>query len=149
MILNTFKLQLVKESGKSYPQYERGEVTSPNKVADLLFDLEIDKEPIESFYLILYDTRLKVIGLTKLSTGTINQSLVDIRSIMQAALLGNAYGIMLAHNHPSGDSRPSASDILATKKVDEAAELLGIHMLDHVVIGHDGEFTSLKAEGHI
>ena len=68
---------------------------------------------------------------------------------MQAALLGNAYGIMLAHNHPSGDSRPSASDILATKKVDEAAELLGINMLDHVVIGHDGEFTSLKEHGYM
>lgn len=149
MILNKFKLQLVKESGRSYPQYERGEITKPSKVASLLFDLEIDKEPIESFYLILYDTRLKVIGLTKLSTGTINQTVVDIRSIMQTALLGNAYAIMLAHNHPSGDSRPSASDICATRKVEEAAELLGIHMLDHVVIGHDGEFTSLKAEGHI
>ena len=149
MILNKFKLQLVKESGRSYPQYERGEVSSPDKVAELLFDLDVDKEPIESFYLILYDTRLKVIGLTKLSTGTINQSVVDIRSIMQTALLGNAYAIMLAHNHPSGDSRPSASDIYATRKVEEAAELLGMHMLDHIVIGHDRQYTSLKAEGHI
>lgn len=149
MILNTFKLQLVKESGKSYPQYERGEVTSPNKVADLLFSLEIDKEPIESFYLILYDVRLRVIGFIKLSTGTINQSLVDIRSIMQTALLGNAYAIMLAHNHPSGDSRPSASDIYTTKKVEEAAELMGMNMLDHIIVGHDRQYTSLKAEGHI
>ena len=149
MILNTFKLQLVKESGKSYPQYERGEVTSPNKVAELLFDLEVDKEPIESFYLILYDVRLKVIGLTKLSTGTINQSVVDIRSIMQTALLGNAYAIMLAHNHPSGDAWPSASDIHSTKRVEEAAELLGIHMLDHIVIGHDRQYTSLKEQGLI
>ncbi len=84
-----------------------------------------------------------------MSTGTINQSIVDIRSIMQTALLGNAYGIMLAHNHPSGDSSPSASDILATKKVIEAAELMGMNMLDHIIVGHDRQYTSLKAEGHI
>ena len=64
-------------------------------------------------------------------------------------LLGNAYAIMLAHNHPSGDSRPSASDIYATKKVEEAAELMGMNMLDHIIVGHDRQYTSLKAEGHI
>jgi len=147
MILNKYKLQLVKEQGRNYPQYDR-EMTAPDKIASLLIEIGVDKEPTESFYMILCDTRFKITGITKLATGTLDMAIVDTRSMMQAALLGNAAAIIIAHNHPSGDSRPSRADIASTERVEQAAQLLGIRLLDHIIIGHDGDYSSLKELGY-
>jgi DNA repair protein RadC len=86
---------------------------------------------------VLVDGRHKVIGLDEVSTGTLTASLVHPREISKAAILANAGGIVLVHNHPSGDPSPSTEDREITSRLKQAAEIIGIPILDHVVLGHD------------
>jgi DNA repair protein RadC len=73
---------------------------------------------------------------------------VDPREVFAAALASRASGIVLAHNHPSGDPEPSAQDVSLTVQLCEAGRLLGIKVLDHVVVG-DGDFASLLERGQL
>ena len=146
MILNKYKLQLVKESGTRYSEYDRN-IDGPSTIANLLYELEIDKEVVEKMYLIMLDTRMNLIGLMKLATGTASMAIMDCRSIMQACLLSGATRFMLAHNHPSGDPSPSGADIESTRKVKQAGDLMGMYLEDHLIIGQDGNWTSLHKLG--
>ena len=83
-----------------------------------------------------------------LTIGTINASLVSLRDIFLQALKYGAVYIVLLHNHPSGDATPSGNDISVTKNVYDAGELLGIHLLDHIIIG-DNDYVSLKEKEYI
>lgn len=78
-----------------------------------------------------------------ISTGTVNQSIISPREIFINALNCGAVYVIMIHNHPSGDPRPSSNDIYATKSLVEAGDLLGIKVLDHLIIG-DKKFVSLK-----
>ena len=79
--------------------------------------------------------------------GGLSQSLVEPRQIMKAALLSNASGIIMVHNHPSGSLNPSSVDIETTKRIKECGDLLCISLLDHIIIaGYSGEYVSLKNE---
>jgi DNA repair protein RadC len=75
--------------------------------------------------------------------GTINSSQVRVAEIFREAIRQNAVGIIVAHNHPSGDPTPSNEDVTVTTELIEAGKLLGIDLLDHLVIGH-GRFVSLR-----
>lgn len=75
------------------------------------------------------------------SVGTSNSALVGIKEIFMAAILSNADGIFVFHNHPSGDPLPSMADQLMTKKIEEAAKLLDIPMRDHIILGDDGFYS--------
>ena len=83
-----------------------------------------------------------------ISIGTVNASLVNPREIFMEALKYGASSIILLHNHPSGDETPSRNDILVTKRVAEAGEIMGIHLLDHIIIG-DNKYTSLKEKEYM
>ena len=74
--------------------------------------------------------------------------MVGIREIFQKALLAKAVSIIVLHNHPSGNSQPSAEDINVTKRMVEAGKIIGVEVLDHLIIG-DGEYTSLKEKGYL
>lgn len=148
MIVNKYKLQLVKESARNYSDYDR-KLFNPDSVANLLFSLEVDREPVEVFYLIMLDRRLKLIGVSRLSTGTSAMAVFDAKSVLQTALLANADSVMIAHNHPSGDPTPSAADITATEKLADAFGICGIDFVDHLIIGHDGRYKSLRTMGHM
>ena len=78
--------------------------------------------------------------------GTLNQSPVRAAEVFRPAILDSAYGIIVAHNHPSGDPTPSADDGRTTRALVETGNLLGIVLLDHLVIGHD-TFVSMKEKG--
>lgn len=148
MIVTKYKIQLVKESARNYPDYER-KLFKPEVVSNLLFSLEVDREPVEVFYLIMLDTRLKLIGVSRISTGTSAMAVIDPKSILQTALLANAASVMIAHNHPSGDPTPSASDISSTEKLADAFSIFGIDLLDHLIIGHEGSYKSLRELGYM
>ena len=92
------------------------------------------------------DNRLHLIEKYVLSIGTVNESLLSPREVFVQALKCKASHVMLLHNHPSGDALPSGQDILITKKIKEAGELVGIPLIDHIIIG-DGCYTSLKEKG--
>ena len=123
-------------------------VSSCNIVADVVNKVfKLDCQTDEHFVMLALDTKNKIVGAFTITIGTINSSLVNTRGIFQKALLCNASKIILAHNHPSGNSEPSKEDISVTKNINECGELLGIELLDHIVIG-DNEYTSLKFRGY-
>jgi DNA repair protein RadC len=87
-----------------------------------------------------------VLGYQLISLGGISGTVVDVRCIYQAALKASASSILLAHNHPSGNSEPSDADIKITKKLKDAGKLLDITLLDHLILLPEG-YTSLADEG--
>ena len=89
----------------------------------------------ESLRTVLLDTRYRLIAVHEVSKGTLNESLAHPREIFKPAITFSAYAIVVVHNHPSGDPRPSEADIRLTRKFAEAAQLLQISLLDHVIIG--------------
>ena len=96
---------------------------------------------------LMLDTKNRVIGINTVSVGILDSALVHPREVFKPAILCNASSIILAHNHPSGDPSPSFEDQRVTKRIKEAGDLLGIEVLDHVVVGEQGRFCSLKERG--
>jgi DNA repair protein RadC len=78
----------------------------------------------------------------------LNSSIVHPREVFKAAIMNNAASIVLFHNHPSGDPEPSPEDKSVTKRLVEAGKLMGIHVMDHIIIG-SSKYVSLKERGHI
>lgn len=104
----------------------------------------------EVFFVILMNKANKVLGVMKVSEGGITGTITDPRIIMQAAILANASGIILAHNHPSGNLKPSKVDIQLTKKIKEAGKVLDIEVLDHVIMrGENWDYYSFADQGKL
>ncbi len=97
----------------------------------------------EHLVVMFLDTKCHLIKDMTITKGTINQSLVSTREIFSTALRCDALNIIVVHNHPSGDSKPSRDDIISTKKIIEAGKIIGINLLDHIIIG-DRNYSSLK-----
>ena len=100
----------------------------------------------EHFWRIDLDTRSRVLGYETVSIGTISASLVHPREVLKGAILQNAAAFIILHNHPSGDTTPSAEDKDATRRIQRAGELMGIPLLDHMVLA-DNSFFSFKDAG--
>ena len=88
----------------------------------------------------------QVLGYNLISGGGITETTADVRLIFQAALLTNSVALILAHNHPSGNLKPSPEDIRLTKQVREAAQIMRIKVLDHIILS-DTEYYSFADEG--
>ena len=89
---------------------------------------------------------LKIISKDLISIGTLNETLIHPREIFKTALLKNAAGIILAHNHPSGDTSPSMEDLKVTEQVAKAGNIIGVNFIDHVIVSNTG-FLSIKSLG--
>ena len=100
----------------------------------------------ESFYALYLNRANKVLGYQLISLGGISGTVVDVRCIYQAALKTLSSGLIISHNHPSGNSEPSDADIKITRKLKEAGALLDIRLLDHLILLPEG-YTSLADEG--
>jgi DNA repair protein RadC len=100
----------------------------------------------EQFVVLFLDSHSVVIGINTVSVGTLTESLVHSREVFKGAILANAASIIVAHNHPSGETRPSEADIAVTSKLKEAGRILGIPLEDHVIIGEES-FSSFRQEG--
>ena len=100
----------------------------------------------EIFYVLLLDSRHRLIGEVEVSRGSLNQSLVHPREVFAPALRESAAAILVLHNHPSGDPQPSREDHEVTRRLARAGEILGIRLLDHVVIGAD-DYASFARSG--
>ncbi|HQD76774.1 MAG TPA: JAB domain-containing protein, partial [Bacillota bacterium] len=92
------------------------------------------------------NTRNQVIGVDRVSVGTLNSSAVHPRELFRNAIKRSAASIILVHNHPSGDPTPSREDVEVTGRLIDAGKIIGIDVLDHIIIG-DNRFTSFKARG--
>jgi DNA repair protein RadC len=120
-------------------------IHSPKDAADLVM-YEMAGLVQENLWVILTDTRNRVIGIERLYQGSLNASTVRVGELFRAAIIRNAASILVVHNHPSGDPTPSPEDISLTRAVVQSGRLLDIQVLDHLVIGR-GRYVSLKERG--
>ncbi|TRZ64975.1 JAB domain-containing protein [bacterium] len=125
----------------------RGTISNPEEVAKLL-KTEITNFSKEHFFVMSFDVRNKMIGIDNVSTGTLSASLVHPRETFESAIRRHAAQIIIAHNHPSGDSEPSEDDIKITRRICEAGKVMGIELMDHIIITKD-DFCSLKTKGYL
>jgi DNA repair protein RadC len=101
----------------------------------------------ERFLTLLLDNKHYLIGIEEVSVGTLTATLVHPREVFKAIILANAAAFIVAHGHPSGDPTPSRDDIEITRRLKEAAEILGVRFLDHIVIGR-GRYVSFVDDGY-
>jgi len=127
--------------------YQGSRITSPAVVYDLLKNKQLHQE-VETFSVVLLDTKNQVIDIVEISRGTINQAIVHPRDVFKLAIRRNSNSIIVSHNHPSGDPKPSNEDISVTKRLIDSGNIIGIKLVDHVIIGN-GSYVSLKESGEI
>lgn len=121
-------------------------IQSPQYVYDLLYP-RIGHKMQEHFVVVLLDTRNNVIGIETLYIGSLNSTVIRIAEVFRPAIIKYAPAIIIAHNHPSGDPSPSSQDISVTKSIVEVGNKLDIDVLDHIIVGCNGRFVSLKEKG--
>lgn len=138
-----YRVSLVRE--RSLEIGER--LTNPGIVYDIVTRY-LDGPDREYMVALLLDTKNQVIGINTVSIGTLDSALVHPREVFKPAILLSAAGIILCHNHPSGDPTPSNEDKRLTERMVQAGNIIGIEVLDHIVIG-DGRFVSLKERGYV
>lgn len=141
------KLKAALELGRrlSLEQGPKTLIGSPRDVGDLLME-DMRHLEQEHFRVIHLGTKNQVLGIDLVSVGTVGSSLVHPREVFKNSIRRNATGVILVHNHPSGDPTPSREDISVTRRVAEAGRILGIEVIDHIVIG-DRRMVSLKETG--
>lgn len=130
---------------------DREPITSSQDAYNILYKFWNQNliEYVEEFKILLLNRSNRVLGIASLSKGTTSSSIVDIKHILQYAIKTNASGLIIAHNHPSGNSDPSDSDIIITRKVKEAAKLMDIPLLDHIIIMPADGYYSFADDGRI
>jgi DNA repair protein RadC len=139
-------VKLVREGVEEYdPVY----ISNSRDVYEFIQDIEDNDR--ESFYSIHLDNKNKIISCEEVSRGGAASATVHPREVFKAALLTSAQGLVLVHNHPSGDSTPSPEDLAVSRRLYDCGELLGINVLDSVIVGNGsyysfGDRKQLKTE---
>jgi DNA repair protein RadC len=133
-------------------QDESPVLDSPEKIVHLLRAKSLIKD-VETLQILMVNTRRRLIRVEEISDGTIDTLLVHPREVFKSAIAANAWGIILAHNHPSGDPTPSEADIKVTRDLIRAGQLLKIDVLDHIILGRATperakDYSSLRDLGY-
>jgi DNA repair protein RadC len=105
---------------------------------------------VENLVVVVVNTRRRIVGHFHISTGTLDTILVHPREVFRPAILSNAAGIVIMHNHPSGDASPSEADVKVTRELMRAGQMLKIDVLDHIIMGRpnpDKDYMSLRELG--
>ncbi|MGE5199025.1 MAG: RadC family protein [Rhodospirillaceae bacterium] len=126
---------------------DRPQLLTPAEVGTYLLP-EFGARPVEQFGLVLLDTKHRLLRTAVLTVGTLDRSVVHPREVFREAASARAAGIVLFHNHPSGDPTPSADDVSLTRRLVAAGELMGIDVLDHLVLTAT-RFVSLREMGRL
>lgn len=124
---------------------EKIHLSCPQDVADFLMP-RLRYAAKEQFVVILLNNKNKVIGTEVVSEGSLSSSIVHPREVYAPAILHHAAAIMVAHNHPSGDPKPSTEDTEVTRMLARSGKVLGIPMIDHVIIGDGNYYSFLENE---
>ncbi|MEO5854691.1 MAG: DNA repair protein RadC [Chthoniobacterales bacterium] len=133
-LVATFKLgqRLARET------YAHAKIDTPELVYELLA-AEMRGLHKESLRVVLLDTRYRLLRMEQISLGSLNESIAHPRDVFRPAIIAAAFAVIVVHNHPSGDPAPSQADHSLTRRLAEAAELLQIKLLDHIIIGAPAE----------
>lgn len=132
--------RLTLESPDELPQ-----VRSPADAANLVMG-EMSLLEQEELRVMLLDTKNRVLSTKEVYRGSLNTSLIRVGELFKEAIRANCAGLIVLHNHPSGDPTPSPEDVAVTKQIVEAGKLLDVEVLDHLIIGWQ-RFVSLKERG--
>lgn len=124
------------------------ETITSSKDIFLLFQPTLSDIPYEEFWILLLNRSNKIIDKKKISQGGISGTVTDIKMILKLAIDKLSSSIILCHNHPSGNNKPSEQDISITKKIKESAKLMDINLLDHIIIC-EKRYFSFADEGLI
>lgn len=127
---------------------QRPIINSSTDAYDAIAHYLLEKD-VESFFVMLLSNNNKLIRVVPISHGGINETLVDRKIVFKVALENNAVKIILAHNHPSGETKPSQADINTTRTIVEAGKIMSIQVLDHLIIGEDDRYYSFLDNGMI
>jgi len=132
-------------------RHESPLLDTPERVVDLLRE-DNRLYPVETFQVVLLNTRRRLIRVEPISQGTLDTLLVHPREVFKAAIAASAAAIIIVHNHPSGDPTPSEADIKVTRDLIRAGQLLKIDLLDHIILGRacperPKEYASLRELG--
>lgn len=122
-------------------------INSPSCAAKILQEYLQNKDR-EHLVVLVLNTKNKVNAIHTVSIGSLSSAIVHPREVFKPAIIGNGAGIILGHNHPSGDVSPSKEDIDVTNRIFEASNILGIVLLDHIIIG-DNQYFSFKEGGYL
>ena len=141
---NPFKLdrvavRLVEEPPLLYEE----PLDKPEKVVKALAD-ELKQYDREVIAIIHMQNDCRPISMTIASIGSVNNALASPRELLKAAILSNAAGIIMLHNHPSGSLNPSRDDIILTDKLKMACDLIDVKLLDHIIVGRGMEYFSFE-----
>lgn len=139
------RIRAVKERFLPYGQEA---LSGPGKVVNMVSGLLKDADR-EYMLAIPMDSGHKPVGVEVVAVGTLNQVAAEARDIFKHAILCNAASLVLVHNHPSGDPKPSKEDYVFTRHMKKAGTFLGIPLLDHIVVGDKSRYVSLRDEGRL
>lgn len=126
---------------------EKIKIESPQSGADILLP-RLRYERHEKFLVLLLDSKNQIIRIEQIAEGSVNSAVVHPREVFAPALLYHAAAILVAHNHPSGDPKPSSEDKNLTQSLAETGKIMGIPLIDHLIIG-DGIFFSFREQGYL
>lgn len=138
-------IELAKRINKKRENIIDIKITNPAIVYEYFQDLV--NETQEFFYTLYLDSNKRILSKKLLFIGTVNQSMVHPRDIYKMAYQVNAVGIICVHNHPTGDVRPSKSDINTTIRLKEVSDLMGVELVDHIIIGKNKYYSFLENGG--
>lgn len=138
-----YRLALVREEDTAYGDLS---LSHPEAVARFLQE-QLNDRPQEVMAAVYLDTRNRLIAWQIAYAGTLNRAAVEPRAILQMALLTNAAGFVLSHNHPSGDPSPSVEDLTFTRRLADAGDVVGVRLVDHIILGSQGRWISLQRRG--
>lgn len=105
-------------------------------------------ELFEEFKILLLNNASEILGIYTVSKGGVNSTVVEIKHIMYIALKTNSSSIILAHNHPSGNLKPSSADLKLTERINDACKIMDLHLTDHIILGRES-YCSFKDEGYL
>lgn len=137
--------ELGKRNLSSWDKTEKIKISSAEDVFRM-FGQKLKGKKKEHFLALLLDSRNRLLRAAEISVGSLDASIVHPREVFKEAIAESASRLILVHNHPSGDPKPSEADVEITKRLAAAGKILGLEILDHVIIGNKIA-SSLKEEG--
>ena len=143
VIIPVFEELCIREGLDEYPDLDQP-LTSSQQVFKVFSFLV--RESREQFIAVHLDSKNRILAIDRVSTGSLNASIVHPRDVFKSCLLSSCAGLILVHNHPSGEPSPSREGIELTSRLKQGADLLGLRLFDHVIIGRNC-YTSLADRG--
>jgi len=133
-------------STRAYQRFASSQpiIDSPKAAVNQLHPLRQKKR--EECHALYCNARHQLLGQELISAGSLSSTMIQARDVLEPALRYNASGIVIAHNHPSGDAEPSSEDLKLTARIAQACQVVGLELLDHVIIT-DSDFLSLRQRG--